>query len=94
MLDRETDPLKQWKLSRIDVDGLRNGTTTRPPSARRCDRSHTAAAPWTVIRSDDKPRARLAAIQRRPARHGLQGPGKAIIGTLTPDLRRPGHLDV
>ncbi len=36
LLDRESDPLKQWKLSaRSTSTGWRNGTTTAPPSTRR-----------------------------------------------------------
>ena len=36
-LQRESDPLKQWKLSQIDIDGLPAGTTT-PPRSPRCSR--------------------------------------------------------
>ncbi len=68
-LARESDPLKQWKLSRIDVEGLRNGTTIPSPSARPCTAAILPRAPWTVIRSDDKRRARLNAI--RSVLHGL-----------------------
>lgn len=62
-LDRESDPLKQWKLSRIDVDGLRKWDEYTIAIRETLERSHTGYAPWTVIRSDDKKRARIAAIQ-------------------------------
>lgn len=63
-LQRESDPLKQWKLSRIDVDGLARWDAYSDAIRETLQRSHTPEAPWTVIRSDDKKRARLAAIRR------------------------------
>ncbi len=62
-LDREADPLKQWKLSRIDVDGLAKWDDYTMAIRDTLNLSHSPIAPWTVIRSDDKRRARLAAIQ-------------------------------
>ena len=62
-LDRESDPLKQWKLSRIDVDGLAKWDDYTAAIRDTLNLSHSPIAPWTVIRSDDKRRARLAAIQ-------------------------------
>ncbi|WP_135505448.1 polyphosphate kinase 2 [Roseovarius aestuariivivens] len=62
-LGREGDPLKQWKLSWIDVEGLKKWDAYTAAIGETLDRSHTAHAPWTVIRSDDKRRARLAAIR-------------------------------
>ncbi|MGY9048149.1 UDP-galactose-lipid carrier transferase [Puniceibacterium antarcticum] len=62
-LDREKDPLKQWKLSWIDVEGLKRWDTYTKAIPETLTITHTQAAPWTVIRSDDKRRARLAAIR-------------------------------
>ncbi|WBU63349.1 polyphosphate kinase 2 [Paracoccus aerodenitrificans] len=62
-LDREKDPLKQWKLSSIDVDGLAKWDEYTEAIQDMLKRSHIDTAPWTVIRSDDKKRARIAAIQ-------------------------------
>ncbi|MGX0877726.1 polyphosphate kinase 2 [Roseovarius sp. MBR-154] len=62
-LKREQSPLKQWKLSHIDVDGLHKWDAYSAAIEETLARSHTTHAPWTVIRSDDKRRARLAAIR-------------------------------
>ncbi|MEL6646212.1 MAG: polyphosphate kinase 2 [Pseudomonadota bacterium] len=62
-LGRENDPLKQWKLSWIDVEGLQRWDAYSAAIRETLTRSHTDAAPWTVIRSDDKRRARLEAIR-------------------------------
>ncbi|PIE12206.1 MAG: polyphosphate kinase 2 [Rhodobacterales bacterium] len=63
-LKREKDPLKQWKLSWIDVEGLNRWEAYSDAIRDTLTRSHTDHAPWTVIRSDDKRRARLAGIRR------------------------------
>jgi polyphosphate kinase 2 len=63
MLARENDPLKQWKLSMIDVKGLSKWEAYSSAINETLTQSDTALAPWTVIRSDDKRRARLAAIR-------------------------------
>lgn len=63
-LKRERDVLKHWKLSRIDVDGLARWDAYSAAIRETLKRSHSEAAPWSVIRSDDKRRARITAIQR------------------------------
>jgi polyphosphate kinase 2 len=63
MLKRESDPLKHWKLSRIDVDGLARWDAYTAAIGETFARSHTDHAPWTVVLSDDKRRARLEAIR-------------------------------
>ena len=64
MLARESHPLKQWKLSRIDVEGLGKWDAYTAAIAETFQRSDFPFAPWTVILGDDKYRARIAAIQR------------------------------
>jgi len=62
-LDRERDPLKHWKLSEIDVKGLSRWEAYSEAIDETLTRSHADHAPWTVIRSDDKRRARIEAIR-------------------------------
>jgi polyphosphate kinase 2 len=62
-LERESDPLKQWKLSRIDVDGLAKWDDYTAAITEMFRRTHLPVAPWTVVQSDDQRRARLAAIR-------------------------------
>ena len=62
-LGRERDPLKQWKLSRIDVEGLSRWDEYTLAIRETFSRTHTGHAPWTVIRADDKRRARIAVIR-------------------------------
>lgn len=63
-LKRESDPLKQWKLSWIDVEGLKRWGQYATAIEQTLHRTHTDPAPWTVIRADDKRRARTAAMRR------------------------------
>jgi len=63
MLSRESDPLKQWKLSMIDVKGLAKWDDYTNAIEDTLARSHTDNAHWTIVRSDDKRRARLNAIR-------------------------------
>jgi len=62
-LAREKDPLKQWKLSWIDVEGLNRWDAYSAAIRETFDKTHRDRTPWTVVRSDDKYRARLAAIE-------------------------------
>jgi polyphosphate kinase 2 len=73
-LQRERDPLKQWKLSRIDIDGLSRWDDYTEAIAGMFARSHDPVAPWTVILGDDKRRGRLAAMQAVLSR--IDYPGK------------------
>ena len=75
-LDREHDPLKQWKLSRIDVEGLAKWDDYSDAIRETLTRTHTAHAPWTVVRADDKRRARLAAIRPRAGADRLRRQGR------------------
>ncbi|PUB12739.1 polyphosphate kinase 2 [Yoonia sediminilitoris] len=63
-LDREKDPLKQWKLSWIDVEGLAKWGPYTDAIGETLRRTDTPAAPWTVVRSDDKRRARVQVISK------------------------------
>ena len=63
-MKRESDPLKQWKLSWIDVEGLKKWDAYTTAIGETFEHTHTDHAPWTIIRSDDKRRARLAAMRR------------------------------
>ncbi|WP_134727192.1 polyphosphate kinase 2 [Paracoccus luteus] len=81
-LDRERDPLKQWKLSPIDVEGLAKWDDFSAAISETLTLSHTLDAPWTVIRSDDKKRARLAAIQTVLGRIDYAGKDEGAIGRI------------
>jgi polyphosphate kinase 2 len=60
---RKTDPLRQWKLSEIDVQAQERWDDFTNQKYEMLKKTHTSHAPWTVIRSDDKHLARLNAMK-------------------------------
>jgi polyphosphate kinase 2 len=62
-LGRAQDPLKQWKLSAMDVESLGRWDAYTKAKEAMLFYTDTADAPWTIVRSDDKNRARLNAMK-------------------------------
>ncbi len=60
---RKTDPLRQWKLSEIDMQAQDRWDDFTNAKYDMIKRTHTHDAPWTIIRSDDKQKARLEAMK-------------------------------
>ncbi|MEM9583140.1 MAG: polyphosphate kinase 2 [Pseudomonadota bacterium] len=85
-LSREKDPLKQWKLSWIDVEGLKRWDAYTQAIAETFEKSDTQIAPWTVIRTDDKRRARIAAIQTVLQSVDYEGKDKAVSASINPKI--------
>ena len=80
---RQKDPLKQWKLSPIDLASLDKWTDYTEAKEAMFFYTDTADAPWTVIKSDCKKRARLHAM--RHVLNELDYPNKDIDVALPPD---------
>ncbi|MBR9861813.1 MAG: polyphosphate kinase 2 [Rhodobacteraceae bacterium] len=85
-LDRERDRLKQWKLSGIDVTGLYKWDEYTKAISETFQRSHSENAPWTVIRSDDKRRTRIAAIRRVLCQIPYDGRDDAVVQSPDPEI--------
>jgi len=83
-LERETDPLKHWKLSWIDVEGLNRWDAYTDAIRETLDRSHSTHAPWTIVRSDDKRRARVNAIRTVLSAVDYDLKDKKAIGDIDP----------
>ena len=62
-LGRAQDPLKQWKLSPMDVESLGRWDAYTKAKEAMLFYTDTADAPWTIVRSCDKNRARLNAMR-------------------------------
>ncbi len=60
---RRNDPLRKWKLSEIDVQAQERWDDFTNVKYEMLKRTHTVEAPWTIIRSHDKRRARLNAMK-------------------------------
>jgi polyphosphate kinase len=97
---RETDPLKQWKLSPIDRASLDKWDDYTEAKEAMFFYTDTADAPWTIIRSNDKKRARLNCM-----RHFLsmidypdkdlaaaQSPDPLIVGKASTVVNKSDHI--
>ncbi|MEQ9259289.1 MAG: polyphosphate kinase 2 [Roseovarius sp.] len=76
---RETDPLKQWKLSPIDKQSLGKWDDYTEAKEAMFFYTDTADAPWTVIKSTDKKRARLACMEHFLASLDYPGKDKRLV---------------
>jgi polyphosphate kinase 2 (PPK2 family) len=84
--ERKSHPLKQWKLSPVDLASLDKWADYTKAKEAMFFYTDTADSPWTVIKSDCKKRARLNAL--RYVLHKLPYTSKALdaIGPLDPLL--------
>ena len=80
---RETDPLKQWKLSPIDKASLNKWDDYTEAKEAMFFYTDTADAPWTIVKSDDKKRARLNCMKHFLS--SLDYPGKDLLVATPPD---------
>ena len=88
---RKMDPLKQWKLSPIDTASMDKWASYTIAKEEMFFYTDTADAPWTVVKSDDKKRARIACMQHflsslpYPDKNHdvVQGPDPLIVGPAT-----------
>ena len=91
-LERQVHPLKQWKLSPVDLASLDKWDDYTRAKEAMFFETDTAEAPWTVIKSDCKKRARLSAM--RYVLHKLPYANKDLgqIGKLDPLIVGRAHV--
>jgi polyphosphate kinase 2 len=63
LASRRHDPLKNWKVSPVDAQATKRWKAYSVARDEMLARTHSVAAPWTVVRADDKRRARLSLIR-------------------------------
>jgi polyphosphate kinase len=97
---RENDPLKQWKLSPIDLASLDKWDDYTEAKEAMFFYTDTADAPWTIVKSDDKKRARLNCLQHflstldYPSKDTdiVVGSDPLIVGSTNHVVRQAGHI--
>ncbi|ODT83973.1 MULTISPECIES: polyphosphate kinase 2 [Alphaproteobacteria] len=85
--DRRHDPLKVWKLSPVDLAALGKWDAYSAAGEAMLRRTDTAHAPWTVIRANDKRRARIAVIQTVLNGIDYADRDEKAIGEINPQIR-------
>ncbi|MDH3218060.1 MAG: polyphosphate kinase 2 [Gammaproteobacteria bacterium] len=81
---RKTDPLKQWKLSPIDQASIDKWDDYTEAKEAMFFYTDTADAPWTIIKSDDKKRARLNCMRHFLASLNYDGKDVKTVGEPDP----------
>ncbi len=76
---RQTDPLKQWKLSPVDRESQDKWSDYTKAKEDMFFFTSTADAPWVVIKSDDKKRARINAMRYLLSQLDFPGRNKSIL---------------
>jgi polyphosphate kinase 2 len=97
---RQTDPLKQWKLSPIDRASMDKWDDYTEAKEAMFFFTDTADSPWVVIKSDDKKRARLNCMQHflssldYPNKDAsvVRGPDTLIVGSSAHVIGRSEHI--
>jgi polyphosphate kinase 2 len=77
---RQIDPVRQWKLSPTDLASLDKWEAYTEAKEAMFLHTDTSHAPWTVIKSNDKKRARLEAMRHVLARFDYTGKDVAAVG--------------
>ena len=97
---RQLDPLKQWKLSPIDEESRTKWVEYTQAKEAMFFYTDTADAPWTVVKSDDKRRARLNCMQYFLSQldypdkdeRVVRGPDPLIVGHPSQVIEKDRHL--
>ena len=92
LADRERDPLKQWKTSPIDAVAVKHWKAYSAARDAMLLRTHTAVAPWRIVRANDKRLARLnlmrdilSRLHYAGKKNKLVQPDRNIAFEFTPD---------
>jgi polyphosphate kinase len=86
---RVIDPLRQWKLSPVDLAALERWDDYTRAKERMFALTDTAPAPWTVVRSNDKKRGRIAALSWLLSNFDYPTKDEDAVGTPDPLLVGP-----
>lgn len=97
---RRNDPLKQWKISPIDQAALKHWKDYSRARDVMLARTSVTYAPWTIVRANDKPTARLNLIRDLLSRLDYGGkakprqiaPDRAVVFPFDRDALRDGRL--
>ena len=97
---RETEALKKWKISPIDRQSLKMWDDYTDAKEAMFFYTDTADAPWTIVKSDDKKRARLGCMRHflsqlpYPARDKVRigSPDPLIVGSSGDVIANDDHL--
>ncbi|GAA3856710.1 polyphosphate kinase 2 [Saccharothrix violaceirubra] len=88
-LIRQVDPVRQWKLSPNDLESLDRWTAYTRAKVAMFRETDTTSAPWTVVKSNDKKRARVEAMRSVLARFDYADKDHEVVGAPDPRVIGP-----
>jgi polyphosphate kinase len=91
---RQVDPVRQWKLSTMDLASLQRWDDYTEAKQAMFFYTDTADAPWTVVKSNDKKRARLEAMRYVLSRFTYPDKDNEVVGVPDPLIIGPASLAV
>jgi polyphosphate kinase 2 len=91
---RQVDPVRQWKLSRIDLESLDKWDDYTRAKEAMIRRTDTEWAPWTMVKSNDKKRARINAMRAFLHRFDYEGKDPAVAVAPDPAIVQRGIVAV
>ncbi|MEV1142965.1 polyphosphate kinase 2 [Micromonospora sp. NPDC049799] len=91
---RQVDPVRQWKLSPMDIASLDKWDEYTEAKEAMFFWTDTADAPWTVVKSNDKKRARLEAMRHVLNRFDYAEKDREVVGVPDPLIVGPAGLDL
>jgi polyphosphate kinase 2 len=86
---RRVDPVKQWKLSPMDLASLDKWDAYTEAKERMFRSTHTSFAPWMVVKSNDKRRGRIESMRYVLSRFDYPGKSDVVVGSADPVLVGP-----
>jgi polyphosphate kinase 2 len=89
---RQVDPVKHWKLSPVDLASLDKWAEYTEAKESMFFYTDLADAPWTVVKSNDKKRARTEALRYVLRRVPYEGRDEAVVGMPDPLIVGPAPL--
>jgi polyphosphate kinase len=84
--ERRHSPMRHWKFSPMDIAGISKWSDYSAKRDMMFKHTHTKAAPWTIIRSNDKRRARLEAIRLVLSAIDYTDKDVALVGKADPKI--------
>ena len=87
---RQVDPVRQWKLSPMDLQSLDKWDAYTAAKEEMFRRTDTDIAPWITIKSNDKKRARLNAMRHFLSTVDYDGKNPQVVGAPDPLLVKRG----
>ncbi|MBT8162262.1 MULTISPECIES: polyphosphate kinase 2 [Arthrobacter] len=91
---RQIDPVRQWKLSPMDLASIDKWDAYTSAKERMFKRTDTRHAPWTVVKSNDKKRARIEAMRHVLSLFDYDNKDHQTVGTPDPLIVGPASAVV